>query len=120
VAVVNGQVLFACSSGDVDVYDSGTGAWSVASLSAAHRRPAVAVVGTQALFAGGLVGSVGLSDVVDIYDSVTGEWSTATLSEARQDAAVAVVGSQVLFAGGIIERVQHTAAVDIYDSATGR
>jgi len=58
---------------------------STATLSQARTGMAVAVVGSQVLFAGGQTSSVDASatDAVDLYDDSTGEWSSTTLSAPR-------------------------------------
>jgi len=82
---------------------------------------AVAVVGSQVLFAGGQTSSVDASatDAVDLYDDSTGEWSSTTLSAPRTRVRAAVVGTHVLLAGGVDPRAMNSPVVDIYDSVSG-
>ncbi len=103
----------------VDIYDSITGLWSTARLSAARYDLAAASVGTKALFAGGFTG--GYSRVVDIYDASSNTWSNATLSQARSNLVAASLGSKVFFAGGQFNgpSITYSDVIDIYDDLTG-
>ena len=103
----------------VDIYDSNTDTWSIASLAVPRRDMAAASTGTKAFFAGGWTGTGEVSAVVDIYDAATGVWSTDVLVEPRRTLAATSVGSKVLFAGGFGVNVR-SRQVDIYDTATGR
>ncbi|MBI3972928.1 MAG: hypothetical protein HY332_16750 [Chloroflexi bacterium] len=96
-----------------------TGAWTAAALSQPRSELTGAVVGTQALFAGGRTAEGEYSDVVDMYDASTGEWSTAALSRGRAGIAAATAGTLVLFAGGRDVSGPSTDVVDVYDSVTG-
>ncbi len=80
----------------IDIYDSASGLWSIATLSQARSGLAAASVGSKVLFAGG-INITATSNVVDIYDDRTGLWSTTTLSQARSYLAAAVVGSKVTY-----------------------
>ncbi len=102
----------------VDIYDTGTGTWTTATLSQARAYLVAAAVGTKIFFAGGSFSPGALSNVVDIYDTSTGTWSTATLSQARSGMAAASAGSKVIFAGGF-GLSGNSKVVDIYDNSTG-
>lgn len=134
VAVVGTKVIFAggetgnisngvyTSSNKVDIFDNATGLWSTALLSVKREQIAVAVVGTKALFAGGLNNS-GIGgqyvNVIDIYDAATNTWSTTTMSEGKYGISAITAYSKVYFAGGTIN---YTGAlsnrVEIYNSVT--
>ena len=120
----------------VDIYDASTGQWTEASLSQDRGEMAIACVGAEVLFAGGIRPSDRLSNRVDIYDSTTGTWRRASLSEKRRAGQAMTIGTKVLFAGGdprdrysgpvyyVDATGQRRASgsgssvVDIYDSAT--
>lgn len=107
----------------VEVYDTSTGTWSTAQLSAPRMELTGTSVGSKVLFAGGNVGGT-MSDVVDIYDGVTDLWTTATLSLARTQLSSAAAGGKALFLGGRLtpgpssQASDVTDRVDVYDEAT--
>jgi hypothetical protein len=106
----------------VDIYDTGTGQWSTATLSVARDFLAATTVGTKAIFAGGDDSNSAYgnpTNAVDIYDASTGQWSTATLSQPRTYLAATTVGTRALFAGGLLNGGS-SSAVDIYDASTGQ
>jgi hypothetical protein len=70
-----------------------------------------AVVGSQALFAGGDTTEARPINGVDIYDGPSGKWSTAKLSQAGIGLTATTSGMLAFFAGG--------STVDIYDASTG-
>src|SRR5947209_4603778 len=103
----------------VDIYHDATGQWSTARRSEARGQIASLVVGTRAIFAGGLNDSYRLGAVVDIYDAATGRWSTTALPSALLDAAspypdafaaLSVAGQALFLRGSIIA---------LYDPDTG-
>jgi hypothetical protein len=106
----------------VDIYNSATGTWSTARLSASRMWLSGVSAGNAVVFAGGvgaggfLAADVGIA--ADLYNSATGTWSTAELSAARFIVAATSLGHLAIFAGG-----EHpytpSNAVDIYNSATG-
>ena len=67
------------------------GRWSTGTLSAPRTDPAVAVVGTKVLFAGGYPGGFSQSAAVDIYDMTTARWTATALSLARTSVSAATV-----------------------------
>jgi len=98
----------------VDIYDSTTGQWSVATLSEARQQPAVAVIRGKAMIAGGQ--GTRESSALDIYDSASDAWSRAQLSLPRQSVRAAVVGRQAVFAGGSMSGFRRLSAwVDIFE-----
>lgn len=79
-SVVMGDLLFIAGGHDgptvydkVDIYDSATGIWSVATLLEPRTGLCATVVGNRALFAGGFdFATNSASDVVDVYDAALG------------------------------------------------
>ncbi len=106
----------------VDIYDTATGTWSVASLSEPRAFVSAAVLGNKVFFAGGERGAnYSVSDRVDIYDLSTGQWSTATLSEPRGLIAAVSAGGKVYFAGGQKESLWDSVPsdrIDVYNGAS--
>ncbi len=97
----SGMYLF--QSDAVDLYNSASGTWSTARLSARLASLAATSVGNVAIFAGGLKPSSGpiiISNSVDLYNSASGAWSTAQLSSGRWKLAATSVGNVAIFAGG--------------------
>jgi hypothetical protein len=105
------------TSSTVDIYDTESGTWSAAQLSAARVGPAAVGLGNKILFAGGVSPTTGSSNTVDIYDVPSNTWTTARLSVPRWDLAAAAAGTKVVFAGGTNGPALNT--VDIYDISTG-
>jgi hypothetical protein len=125
VAVAGGRAFFAgTTNGDliskreaaaasktVDVYNSATGQWSAAKLSAS-RQPQVAAAGNLVFFASS--GSTPTSRAVDVLDVATGKWSTTRLGQARSGEAPAEAGGQVLFIGGYRGIQKPSNFVDVF------
>ncbi|MBK8923190.1 MAG: T9SS type A sorting domain-containing protein [Saprospirales bacterium] len=103
----------------VDVYDTGSGTWSVLNLSKARGSMGVAVADDLVFFAGGQTSVSAVTDQVDIYNNTTGTWSTAKLSEPRGFCAAARAGKYVLIAGGVKNDNTPSDRVDIYNLETG-
>jgi len=110
----------------VDIFNSGTGQWSTASLSSA-RLAAATSVGNYALFGGGYGLHVGTVDTVDIFNAGNGQWSTAVLGQARQGLCATSVGNCAIFAGGAYWGAYGPGVaqfgsnqVDIFNSTTGQ
>jgi len=107
----------------VDIYNTGTGVWTVDHLSIARMGIAATVVGDLAFFAGG-IGVINntykTTERVDIYNFTTKTWSQASLSQARAYANAVTVGSKVIIGGGITEIDKPTNQVDIYDTSTSK
>jgi hypothetical protein len=105
----------------VDIYNSATGTWSTARLSASRMMLSGVSAGNTVIFAGGvgaggfLAADVGIA--ADLYNTATGTWSTAELSAARFFVAATSFGNLAIFAGG--ENHPPSNVVDIYNSATG-
>lgn len=96
------EIYGSTCSAVVDIYNSTTASWSVASLSEERYHLAAVSIGGKALFGGGN-NCVGPSSVVDIYDSKSGVWSISALSQARYDLAAAAAGTTAVFAGALID-----------------
>jgi autotransporter-associated beta strand protein len=106
------------SNSAVDIYDTSTGTWTVASLSVPRYDLAAASAGNLAFFAGGWESGPNIPvGTVDIYDASTGTWATASLSQARDELAATALGNQVFFAGGGGES-SPSSVVDIYNTST--
>lgn len=134
VAVVGQKVIFAggetgnismgnyVSSNKVDIYDNSTGTWSTALLSGKREQITVAVIGSKALFAGGISNtSTGghYVSVIDIYDASNNTWSTISMSEAKYALSAATAGNKVYLAGGTTANSGAlTNRVEIYNSTT--
>lgn len=103
----------------VDIFDLGTGQWSVAKLSEARAGMAVAVSGSKVFFAGGQSSMKNSSKRVDVFDAQTGLWSLDSLSEPRTFLAGASVGDLVVFAGGTVQDAQQSTTIDIFDTGSG-
>lgn len=101
----------------VDIYNTTTNTWSIASLSEARYGISTITVGSKIFFAGGIT-NFSSSSVVDIYDINTNTWSVSSLSSPRGDMACAKVGNKVLFAGGRTRSGSKSNRVDIYDLNT--
>jgi len=84
---------------------------TTAALSQPRGDGVAAVVGSQALFAGGDTTEARPITGVDIYDAPSGKWSTAKLSQAGIGLTATTSGTVAFFAGG--------STVDIYDASTG-
>src|SRR5205814_1380353 len=88
-SLVAGSYLFELKV--IDIYDVSSNTWSIAELSKARGRMAVAAIGNKVFFAGGdcfdlVTGGISInsvSDVVDIYDISTNTWTVSHLSERR-------------------------------------
>jgi hypothetical protein len=78
---------------------------------------AVATVGDDAIFAGGL-GPTSPSSAMDIYNTSTGQWYTDSLTQASQTISVATAGTKAIFAEGYSDNGPSNV-VDIYDASTG-
>ncbi len=108
---------------DVDLFDSVTGHWSTAQLSASNYVVCGASVGVFALFVGFFEGGMSCLllgvycigtpltitdistaddsfDIVDVFNSTSGLWSTAQLSAARDYVSAATIATLAIFAGG--------------------
>ncbi len=101
----------------VDIYDIGSGSWSVQELSLARMGIAAVSKGSKVLFAGGCTWNLFCTNIVDIYNISTGSWDIDYLPIARGGMASAVVGNLAVFAGGFITGGGVSAHVDIYDFA---
>jgi hypothetical protein len=100
----------------VDIFDSATGAWSMAELTAGWRFLGFAV-GDRAVFAGGFTGArsvVQPSRQADVYDSQTGTWSH---QEALHQEYIEMPTAITL---GPLGLVVSSKNVDVYDTRTGR
>jgi hypothetical protein len=96
----------------VDIFNSSSGAWTIASLSIARRGLAATSVSDLALFAGGQDFTSAPSRVVDVFNSTSGVWSTAHLSAPTLGPiATSVADVALFFIGG--------ASVDIFNSTSG-
>ncbi len=85
----------------MDIFNTGTGSWSTATLSQPREYLAAAAAGNDVVFGGGWNdANGGPSNAVDIYNTSTNTWSTATLSQPRYGLAAAAAGNEVFFAGG--------------------
>jgi EGF-like domain len=106
----------------VDIYNATAGQWKVdaTGLSQARGKAANAVLGSVAMFAGGMPSGSAASAVVDIYNITTGVpvWTTATLSLARASLAGAASGNQFFFAGGNDVNGNPSSVIDIYNVST--
>jgi len=89
---------------------------TTATLPEATEGAAVAVVGNEAIFAGGSTTS-GYAQV-NIYNAATAQWSAARLSRARPDITALAVDDEALFAGGQ-PGIDTSSIVDIYNASTG-
>jgi hypothetical protein len=99
----------------VDIYDTVTGAWSTAELTAGRRFSPFAV-GDQAVFAGGFLGARALSRAAyaaDIYDSRSDTW--AHKAELHQSYGTSPLG----IALGPLGLAINFDSIDVYDSRTG-
>jgi len=105
-------------SARVDICNSTSGTWSMATLSEAWGSLAVTTVGDIALFGGGRNNTFN-SARVDVYNSSSVTWSTKTLSEAQESLAATTVGDLALFGGGLNSAGGYSARVDIYNSTSG-
>lgn len=106
----------------VDLYDEGTGEWTVTHLSEPRYALSGAAAAGKIIFAGGFDNThdTGVyTNRVDIYDTATGSWTTAQLSVPRMGAASASLGNWVFFGGGAGSTAGAGTAVDIYNAATG-
>ncbi len=108
----------------IDIYNIGSGLWTLDYLSESRMGMAATVVGDIAIFAGGMHWNNSddefiTSDRVDIYNFTTKTWSQASLSQARAYASAVAVGSKVIIAGGVTSIDHPTNRVDIYDTSTG-
>jgi hypothetical protein len=90
------------------------GRWATARLSQPRLHPAVAVVGTRALFAGGE------SEVVDIYDAATGQWTTSRPPHVGPIALAVTVGSGMLVVWSSGPQPGMPVRAAVYDGTTGR
>jgi hypothetical protein len=89
----------------VDLYDTRTGQWSTASLSAPNGAPEVATAGDVALFYGN-------GATVDVFDAGSNTWSVTTLPPRFHGSSTVTVGGDVIFYG------QGRSLMAIYDTAT--
>lgn len=113
----------------VDIYDAGSGLWTVARLSEARSNLTAVSAGNKVFFAGGTTGGfrqqdpTTYSNTVDIYDLNLGTWTSAHLSQARTNVAAAVIGDAVLFGGGVYSDSVGTShlcsVVDVYNISSG-
>jgi len=105
---------------EVDIWNTETEQWSLASLATPRVFLSAVSNGEKALFAGGnnIAGSA--YNVVDIYDRTTGSWTISSLSQARSGMGAAVAGDLAFFAGGYLDSTSSvTNRVDIYHFSSG-
>ncbi len=105
---------------DVDIYNTGTGTWSISSLSVPRGRLAAVGTATKAIFAGGSNGGAN-GDVVDIYHAANSSWTTATLSAPRAFLEGAATQNIAIFGGGVVPFISQFTPLnvaDIYDIST--
>jgi hypothetical protein len=106
------------------IYDTETGLFSTASISARREAMSAVTVGDKVMFAGGSLWNLGsnsfinTTDTVDVYDVNTGQMSVMKLSEPRRWITSQVVNGKVYFAGGREPAGPFTDVLDIYDPAT--
>jgi hypothetical protein len=77
----------------VDIYDSGTGLWSTASLSQPRIVPAATAVDGRALFAGGHTAGGFPSDVVDLFEPLGDNYCLAETNSTGAPAVMVAGGS---------------------------
>ena len=102
------------NSNAVDIYDVSTGTWTKTTLSIKRENMAVAVVGDEIIFAGGVTTNGSVVKNVDIYDASTNTWSTTNLPTARYGMKSVVVGTNAYFAGGAFDITENE--VDVYNT----
>jgi hypothetical protein len=128
VAVVGNSALFAGGfsaprkggrtrpTDAVEVYDAGSGQWSIAHLSSPGSDITALAVGHFALFAGQPRADWTQPAAVDLYDAQRGTWSAAQLSPPSLafagETGAATVGDRALFT--------HDGVADVFDASTGQ
>ncbi len=128
-----GTVAGAPASTKVEIYNTITGTWASAQLSAPRFWIGTASSGTKVYFAGGVAmkqdnfGNWFLSDtyqfrssVIDIYDVSTNTWSIDSLSTQRAPVG-ASVNNKVVFAGSDVsyQSPVQSGVIDNYNTGTG-
>jgi hypothetical protein len=100
----------------VDIFDSTTQTWSIATLSQNRSLLASASIGEIVAFGGGSPDALSASSIVDIYNITSNSWFTTTLSEARGFlASVSTsIGNKIIFGGGL-SNTGLSDIVDIFD-----
>ncbi|MBE0648971.1 MAG: T9SS type A sorting domain-containing protein [Bacteroidales bacterium] len=105
---------------EVDIWNTETEQWSMASLATPRVFLSAVSNGEQALFAGGNNLAGAAYNVVDIFDRTTGNWTISSLSQARSGMGAAVAGDLAFFAGGYLDPTSTvTNRVDIYHFSSG-
>jgi len=129
VAVLGSKIFFAGGRGSlgqstrVDIYDTLTGIWSTANLSAKRDNIAATAASAKVFFGGGY-GDGTYSSVVDIYNQTTNTWTAtqfpngtvAPIPPQRTDLTALAVGNKILFAGGL--SVGYRKLVSVYDAGS--
>lgn len=83
----------------VDIYDTSTNTWSVATLSQARSDLSATTAGSKIYFAGGHAG-LQTSKIIDIYNAVSNTWSVASLNQPRAGLAGISTEEKIFWAGG--------------------
>ena len=110
----------------VDLYDSATGNWTAAHLSAPSQHVASAIVGHRAYFTSGSSADKAVP-LIDVFDADTGRWSTlASPAGMVHVQSATAVGAKVIFLAhfpltpGDFASGSVTLKAEIYDTRTGR
>jgi hypothetical protein len=102
------------TSNIVDIFNSITQTWSVATLSQNRTLLASASIGEIVAFGGGTPDGLSASSIVDVYNITSNIWFTTTLSEARAFLASTSTRNKIFFGGGL-SNTGLSDIVDIFD-----
>ncbi len=113
VLFIGGEAGGGMASDVVDIYDGGTGAWSVHLLPSGTRNlegnPSVVLDDKAVVVAGG---------TISLYNATTGEWTPVSWPEPRAMTGGGGIGHVAVIAGGYGASYTPLGAVDIYNAAT--
>ncbi|HVI49057.1 MAG TPA: hypothetical protein VM802_29595 [Chitinophaga sp.] len=87
----------------VDLYDTNSKQWTVASLSKPRYGMSGAAIGNKAYFAGGVDSAGNYQKIVDVYDATTNQWSTIPLPYGMKYSAAVARGNEIIFVSNIIQ-----------------